>query len=72
MNEVFIGRLKSFGWAFLYQAISWALAWLAANAGLMPFNPTVNTIIGLVMAQVSKWWANRQANLGRTFFGRIA
>ena len=69
-NEIVLKRFKSFAWAFLYQFITWSLGWLAANSGLMPFNPTINTILGLVAAQISKWWANRQANLGKTFWGR--
>ncbi len=69
-NEIILGRLKSFAWAFLYQFITWSLGWLAANSGLMPFNPTINTILGLVFAQISKWWANRQFGQGKSFFGR--
>lgn len=70
MNEELLKRLKSFGWRFLAYIVAAVLAWLADNIGLLELNPTVTAIIGLLLGEISKWFANYQQSLGRSYFGR--
>lgn len=71
MNEQFLKRLKSFGWRFLAYMIAIALAWLADNIGLLELNPTLTAIVGLILGECSKLWANYQESLGKSYFGRV-
>jgi len=65
-----VSRLKSFGWRFLSYIITMALAYLVDNIGLLEISPFYTTFIALILGEVSKWWANKQKELGRSFFGR--
>ncbi|MFA5772944.1 MAG: hypothetical protein WC974_09465 [Thermoplasmata archaeon] len=47
-----------------------ALAYLVDNIGLLEISPFYTTFIALILGEVSKWWANKQKELGRSFFGR--
>jgi len=69
MNTELLKRLKTFGWNLLYVVIAFAIEWIADNIGLLELPPLVTTMIGLLLAQVSKWWANHQNLVGKTFFG---
>ncbi len=69
-NPIIINRIKSFCWRFVAYIVSIALAWLADNIGLLELNPFITTIVGLGLGELTKWWNNRQATLGKTFFGR--
>lgn len=70
MNEALLNRFKSFGWRFLAYIVAAVLAWLADNIGLLEFNPTATAIVGLLLGEASKAWANFMSTAGKTYFGR--
>lgn len=69
MNEELLKRLKTFGWNLLYVVIAFVLEWVASNIGILELPPVATAMIGLILSQVSKWWANQQNLVGKTFFG---
>ncbi len=71
MENPIINRLKSFGWRFLAYMVSIALAWLADNFNLLELNPFATAVVGLLLGELSKYWAAKQALLGKTYFGRV-
>lgn len=70
MNEQLTNRLKSFGWRLSAYIVAVVLAWLADNIGLLELNATVTAVVGLVLGELSKWWANKMNVAGKTYFGR--
>ena len=71
MTYEYVNRLKSFGWRFGIYLITAGLAWLADNLGLLELNPSLTVFLAFVLGEVSKWWANYQKKLGKTFFGKV-
>lgn len=74
MNNVFLSRIKSFAWRLGNFAVISILGWIADNLASLNLDPTVIAIISafiaLITSEFTKWWANKQASLGKTFFGR--
>lgn len=55
MNEQFLKRLKSFGWRTLMMVLAFGVAFLIENLSLLELDPTLITILGLVLGEVSKF-----------------
>lgn len=55
MNEQFLKRLKSFGWRTLMMVLAFGVAFLLENLSLLELDPTLVTILGLVLGEVSKF-----------------
>lgn len=68
--EQFIKRLKSFIWRFGVALITFGLAWLADNIGLLELPLWVTMGISYGINEVTKWWNNRMTLKGKTFLGR--
>lgn len=55
MNEQFLKRLRSFGWRTLMMVLAFGVAFLLENLSLLELDPTLVTILGLVLGEVSKF-----------------
>ena len=75
MSEMFIKRLKSLAWKFGNAVVLFALTWLTDNVSSLELDPFVMGFIslglGYITSEITKWWAIKQASLGKTFFGRV-
>ena len=71
MNEQFTKRIKSFFWRLGIATITFALAWVSKNLEILELPLWLQTLLGaFLLPEITKYWANRQALLNRTFLGR--
>ena len=68
--DILIKRLKSFVWRFGVALITFGLAWVADNVGLLELPMWVTMGISYGLNEVTKWWNSSQALKGKTFLGR--
>ncbi|MDD3940458.1 MAG: hypothetical protein PHQ01_02700 [Candidatus Pacebacteria bacterium] len=54
MNEEFKKRVLSFLWAGFAMGLAYALEYLAENLGIFNLSTEIVTIIGLIIAQITK------------------
>ena len=71
MSAQFIKRLKSFAWRFGIALITFGLSYLLDNLSALELPIWITGALALGLGEVSKWWANRQLSLGKTFLGRV-
>ncbi len=60
IKKELISRLKTLGWSALWVVVAMAVDFLATNIGLFNLSPEWNTVIGLILAQVSKFVHNKR------------
>ena len=72
-QNLILSRVKTFSWNILWVAVASILVFLQDPESLKELGlpEGVILILGLVFAQISKYWNNKQKLLGKTFFGRI-
>lgn len=75
MNQIFINRVKSFAWRMGNAIVLFSLSYITDNLASLELNPflmgTISLGLGYITSEITKWWAIKQASLGKTFFGRI-
>ena len=67
---MFIKRLKSVIWRLSGALVTFGLAWLLDNIGLLELPLWVQGVLSLGLGEVTKWWAGYQAAKDKTFLGR--
>lgn len=75
MSNDFVKGLKTFTWSTGHFAVITILGYIADNLASLGLNPEIvliiSAVISFITAAITKWWAKKQATLGKTFFGRI-
>lgn len=72
MNEQIIKRLKSFGWRLMVATVTFVLAWITDNIGLLELPLWIQAGLGtLILPELTKLWAVKMKLKGKTFLGRM-
>ena len=69
MDSQFLKRLKSFAWRLGVALITFSLAWLSENFGLLELPLWTQGVIALGLGELTKWWNGYMTTLGRGFLG---
>jgi len=69
--NTFIKRFQSFLWRFGGALVTFGLAWIAENIGLLELPIYVQGILSLMVGELTKWFNGYQSLKGRTFLGGI-
>lgn len=60
-KEIFIKRLKSFGWRLGGMLVGAGLSFAAENIGLLHLDPQYIALIGLVIGELTKYFNTPQS-----------
>ena len=72
MENQILNRFKSFGWRLLVATITFILAWITENIGLLELPLWLQAMLGtIILPEITKYWAVKQNLKGKTFFGSI-
>jgi len=54
-KDIYINRLKSFGWRTSMMVLALFLDFMAQNIGLFEIPPEAVVVLGLIFGEISKW-----------------